>query len=225
MTSLLTSFGHSLTTNGFLLRLRVFALIVTLMWQARPAVAEDMEPVDDATTAVVEASEKTDETEKPESFALISSRNIFDPDRSAPRTKTEPPPEKARVPVVDTIGLTGIMTYSKGTFAFFDGSSSLYREAVKSGDTFAGYSVRAISANQVELKKDDQSIELKIGEQLRREDAGEWKITSNADFSRPSSIEKTASVESASSASVPSSSSEPSDALKRLLEKRKNELK
>ena len=47
--------------------------------------------------------------------------------------------------------LVGTMTYEKGTFAFFDGSSSEYRKALKRAGIIAGYKLTSIAANSVEL--------------------------------------------------------------------------
>jgi hypothetical protein len=224
MTHPFTYFLPGRTAKAFSNKARVFGLIISLICPVVRVVANDVEPDSQAPEAVVASVTNSVDSPALQTFELIIKRNIFDPNRRAPRAKSERPVEKVHVPVVDTIALTGIMTYSKGTFAFFDGSSSMYREAVEVGDAFAGYSVKSISDKQVELEKEDQRLELKIGEQLRREDAGEWKIASNADFTPTSSKEKAPSNDSPPGTDSSQSSNEPSDALKRLLEKRKNEL-
>src|ERR1041385_6179537 len=56
------------------------------------------------------------------SFRIITERNIFNPRRSARYVPTE----RTRRPSTrtDSFALVGTMSYEKGFFAFFDGSSS-----------------------------------------------------------------------------------------------------
>src|SRR5271167_1737375 len=59
------------------------------------------------------------------SFQVISERNIFNPNRTARHRGGNRPQ-----PVADAFALVGTMSYAKGAFAFFDGTSSDYRKAV-----------------------------------------------------------------------------------------------
>jgi hypothetical protein len=151
-------------------------------------------------------------------FKIIVDRNIFDPNRF-PRTAGGP----ARKPKsVDSMTLVGTMTYEKGTFAFFDGSSSEYRKALKRADSIAGYKLTGIAANYVKLASGTNELELKVGSQLRREEDGPWQLSSQAaSYSEmPSSAAGSASGSTAS-ASSPSVPSGPySDILKKLAEQR-----
>ena len=110
-----------------------------------------------------------------ESFQLIPDRNIFNPNRSAraSRTNREPPPRETRV---DTLALVGSMSYTKGDFAFFDGSSSEFRRVLKAGDSIAGFQLRSIGRNSVQLESAGKTQELAIGSHFRREEAGEWQL-------------------------------------------------
>src|SRR4051794_18547376 len=67
------------------------------------------------------------------SFRIISERNIFNPNRSArsPRGET---PRAQRAPKIDTFALVGTLSYEKGRFAFFDGSSSGFKKTLKAAD-------------------------------------------------------------------------------------------
>jgi hypothetical protein len=66
------------------------------------------------------------------------------------------------------------MSYGKGPFAFFDGSSSDYRKALKPEDSIAGYKVTEIGLKSVKLKSSTNEVELAVGSQLSREDGGDW---------------------------------------------------
>src|SRR6266404_1853175 len=67
-----------------------------------------------------------------QSFRIISERNIFNPnrsgrsDRSEYRTRREPDRRGRST----AFGLIGTMSYEKGSFAFFDGTSSEYRKVL-----------------------------------------------------------------------------------------------
>ncbi len=80
-------------------------------------------------------------------FKLIVDRNIFDPNRFPRRGPGSRPAPKS----VDSLTLVGTMTYEKGTFAFFDGTSSDYKKALKLNDVVAGHKVTNITPNSVTL--------------------------------------------------------------------------
>lgn len=172
-------------------------------------------------------------------FHLISERNIFNASRSGGRSDAAR--ESRRPARVDAFGLVGVMSYSKGTFAFFDGSSSDYHKALQQGAAIAGFQLLEILPNAVKLQNGttNPAVELQLGMQMRREEEGEWKLG-----------ERTESFDNGSSASGSSSSPSPggrpdgrsrrggltaisassaggsdADALQRLLKKREEENK
>jgi hypothetical protein len=111
-------------------------------------------------------------------FQVIAQKNIFDPNRrpNAPRRQRD----TTRPPQVDSFSLVGTMTYEKGTFAFFSGSSSRYEKALKPAGEIAGYTVAAVSANAVKLVAGTNEVDLKVGYQLRREDEGPWTVSAGS---------------------------------------------
>ena len=152
---------------------------------------------------------------KPEytAFKLITDRNIFDPNRTSGRH--EGPPTKVKI--VESFGLVGVMSYAKGTFAFFDGSSSDYKKAVKLADTIAGYKVATIEPNTINLVSGTNHVELHVGMQLRREEGGGWVPSAqseayHADSSSPSAAHSDAG-----------GSGSDNDVLERLRKKRESE--
>jgi len=116
---------------------------------------------------------------KPEyaTFKLITERNIFDPNR-APRGRGGPPP-KAKT--IDSFALVGVMTYEKGTFAFFDGNAAEYKKAVKLADTIAGYKITNIEPNTIRMVSGTNQVELHVGMQMRREEGGGWAPSAQAE--------------------------------------------
>ena len=160
-------------------------------------------------------------------FKIITQRNIFDPNRRIPGSRSGPR-EESRPRRIDYLNLVGAMSYEKGRFAFFDGSSSEYRKSVKPGDSIAGYKVADVTANKVTLENGDKKFEIPVGGQMKRVDEGEWKVNSSPE-SFASSTGSSGSSSSSSRSTTPSSSGSGSSSstdeenpiLKRLLEQRR----
>lgn len=152
-------------------------------------------------------------------FRMIADRNIFNANRTS---RTARSGERARQPVVETFSVVGTMSYAKGDLAFFDGSSGIFRKTLKVGETIAGHKVTAITAEEVSLEAGDKKVTLKVGGQMRREDEGPWEMAA-AGISH--NVVSSTTGAAASGASDSGSSGEVSDALKRLLQKREQELK
>ncbi len=156
------------------------------------------------------------------SFKIISDRNIFNMNRSLRSSGRRPTRETRRPVKTESFALVGTLKSDKGEFAFFDGSSSDYRKAIKVEDTIAGYKLTQIDNNAVKLESKGKDVELNMGMQLRRQDEGEWQISTQTDSyatgnaSSSSTSDTTNNTESTSGAA--------SDVLKRLMEQREKEL-
>jgi len=156
-------------------------------------------------------------------FKVIVDRNIFDPNRY-PRgpgaSRLRPPPRS-----VDYVTLVGTMTYEKGTFAFFDGSSSAYRKALKLTDSIAGYKVTNIAPNGVKLAAGTNQLELNVGGQLRREEEGPWLLAGETSRYTPTpAVTATNTAPGTNTAgSDATAGGAESEILKRLMEKREKE--
>ena len=151
-------------------------------------------------------------------YQLVAQRNIFNPNRSRRSSRSGGDSEKP-APRVDVIALSGTMSYTRGTFAFFDSSSSDFKKVLKPGEAIAGYTVKEIAQNHVQLEKESALFELKVGQQLRREEEGAWAVISSASIT---TSQNSTPTEDSASASA-NSGEGPSEALKRLLEQRKKE--
>jgi hypothetical protein len=154
-----------------------------------------------------------------EAFRLIADRNIFDQSRSPRSARSTTTGGTLRAPRVESFALVGTMSYAKGDFAFFDGTSPQYRTVLKVGDTIGAYNVKEVASNQVKLSGKKQELELKVGQQLRREDEGEWQVSARSD-----SVTSLGSSSAAPNESLSSGTAEVSDVLKRMMEKREKEL-
>ena len=156
-----------------------------------------------------------------ESFKIISERNIFNQNRSS-RTARRDDARSKPAPVVHALSLVGTMSFDKGTFAFFDGSRPEYKKPLKAGEKIAGYEIKEIKPNGVKIANETNQFELKVGQQLRREDDAEWQIASARDAVVTNAANSGSETENPSSPSGASGSED--EALKRLMEKRAKEL-
>lgn len=151
-------------------------------------------------------------------FKIITERNIFDPTRSPSSARRSDAPKPSRVV---SFALVGTLTYEKGTFAFFDGSGSEFRRALKLSDTIAGYKVTGISSHGVELEAEGKRIELAVGMQMKRQDEGEWRAAGVAETLVTPAPATVASGEKTED----TSGGEESDVVKKLMQKREQENK
>src|ERR1700748_1392753 len=81
-------------------------------------------------------------------FNIITRNNIFDPNRTG-RIVTDHTPRVRRT--VDVLKLVGTMSYEKGKFAFFDGSSADYKKVLEPSANIIGYTVKDITGTSVTL--------------------------------------------------------------------------
>ncbi|MBL9169616.1 MAG: hypothetical protein JNN07_17890 [Verrucomicrobiales bacterium] len=157
------------------------------------------------------------------SFRLISERNIFNPTRSSRASSAKAASEPRKPTKVESIALVGTMSYEKGDMAFFDGSSSEFKKALKPNDSIAGFQVQQISFSQVSLVQDGKTLSLPVGGKLRRQDDGPWEVTAAAE--QGSSEASASSGGAGASEGSSSTDAGESDVLKRLLKKREQEMK
>jgi hypothetical protein len=149
------------------------------------------------------------------SFKLIAERNIFNTTR-VPRTNRASPAEGRRPARVDTFTLVGTLTYEKGPYAFFDGSSSEYRKVVETGHTIAGHKIAAIMPQSVKLTRGTNTVELYVGAQMRREDS-DWEVHDQGRASRNAAAAAASDPPTATAA-------DESDVIKRLMQQRDQDL-
>ncbi len=120
-----------------------------------------------------------------DSFRTVSDRNIFNPNRyarGAGRTNTRASSTPASR--VESFTLVGIMAYEKGSFAFFDGTKSDYKHALQADGKIGDYTVSAVTSEHVTIVESTNSVSLKVGMQMRREDEGEWFLSEGGESAR-----------------------------------------
>lgn len=151
-------------------------------------------------------------------FKIVAERNIFNPHRSK-RAGDRPPPrtEPEKRVKMDRFALLGTMSYEKGRYAFFDGSSSDFRKVAKPEDSIAGFKITEVAPTCVKLMLTNGTLlELCVGMQMKRSDDADWQLAGRADESNGSSS-------SGSSSSSGTSTPESEDVLKRLLQRREQD--
>lgn len=151
-------------------------------------------------------------------FRVIAERNIFNAARSGGRANA-PPRETRRPARTDTLALVGVMSYEKGSFAFFDGSSPEFRKALAPGGTVAEFKVVEIRPDGVGLENGANRWELRVGARLRREDQGPWQLSESTESLTPAPAGGAASAGAAES----SNGGAADEVLRRLLQRREQE--
>lgn len=151
-----------------------------------------------------------------EEFRIIADRNIFDPNRfpGVDNSRVTRPEPDRRVRS-ESFALVGTMSYEKGQFAFFDGSSSDYRKVLQPEGSIAGFKIASVAPSAVKLEATNgNAIELQVGMQMTKREDEDWKIT-----------ERAASESSSSSASRTDAGSGggADDVIKRMLQRREQE--
>lgn len=109
------------------------------------------------------------------SFQIIGQRNIFDPSRVPHRRSTGPATH-----VVDSFSFVGTMSYAKGNFAFFDGTSPDFRKVLELDGSIADFKVTAINPRSVTLLSGTNETVLPLGTQMYRDENGHWAVSAES---------------------------------------------
>jgi hypothetical protein len=161
-----------------------------------------------------------------DSFQIIGTKNIFDPNRYRLRETTSQAPRTR----LNAFALVGTMSYSKGQFAFFDGTSSDYKKVIEPGGNVAGYTVKEITQDAVTLAANGKEFQMKVGTQMRNQGNNKWLLAGHIiddtpDESTNGSTGENAAAAAESATPPAAGSPEMSDVLKRLMQQRQQELK
>jgi hypothetical protein len=119
-------------------------------------------------------------------FKIIQERNIFNPNRRN-RSTTSERRQLTRTVRTDNLVLAGVLAYEKGTYAFFDGSSSAFRKVAKRGDKVGEFTVDKVNSQSVVLAAGTNSFTIPVGTQLRREEGGTWRMGGRVEFASSTS--------------------------------------
>jgi len=157
-----------------------------------------------------------------QSFRIIAERNIFDPNRSSRSRNERRDAERERPSQTESFALLGTMSYEKGWFAFFDGTSSDYRKVLQPAGTIAGYKVADIAPDRVKLSANGREVELRVGMQMKRQGEEEWQSSERTESFEPARAAASSSSSATNTTTTPAGPE--SDVLKRLMQQREQEL-
>ena len=116
------------------------------------------------------------------------------------------------------------MSYRKGMFAFFSGTSDDYQKVLQLGGSIAGYTVAKITFDGVQLRAAGKTIDLKVGAAMRQESGG-WELSAPGEWTESSATTESDNQTTDETTAPAPSGAAPNDILKRLMEQREQELK
>jgi len=157
-------------------------------------------------------------------FQIILDRNIFDPNRIPKGDESvsfEPEEEPPSTPM-ETINLVGVILNDNHALAFFSGSRSEYNTRAGKGDAIAGFKLAAIDTRGVLLKNGKGEFDLPVGSGLARTEGTRWNIVRNAPSRGINRQGESDHIKE--SPPEPSKNQGPGDLLKKLMERRKQEI-
>jgi len=158
-----------------------------------------------------------------DTFNVIQRNNIFDPNR---RPWIRDPNPGPRRPPVEGFALRGTMSYAKGKFAFFDGTSDEYNKVLGVGGVIAGYTVKDITQNEVTLTANGKDFKMPVGRQVRKQQGGSWQMGRPIEATNDESNGEAEVTNGNDSSAIPASANaQMSEVLKRLMAAKEQELK
>jgi hypothetical protein len=156
-------------------------------------------------------------------FRIIAERNIFNPNRSGratpPVTRTASRPAQ-----VDSFTLVGTLGDGKHWIAFFNGTRSELRGRLQLADTIGDYTVTGISNSGVQLEQDTNTIQLRVGMTLRRENEGPWLLAERSESTPDRDAAPRPEPSFRSGDNAASTGQIDNEVLRRLMQQREREL-
>jgi len=169
-----------------------------------------------APSAVFGQKDKPTPTRKPtyERFTMVRTRNIFDPDRQANAPITGPKPVVTTA--TDFAALTGTLVTADKMLAFFSGSRPEFSKVLSVHGEIAGATLTQITPNAIVIERAGKTTTVAVGQTVPLD-------ASSAPTSAPAPA-ASAPVSTAPASTDPSSPSKEA-IIRRMMEKRQQELK
>jgi hypothetical protein len=178
-----------------------------------------------------------------EAYKLVQTRNIFDPDRralashwgsnapssggsiSSRRSEYSAPRRNS-----DYIALTGILVTEDKSLAFFGGSRPDYDKVLTVKNLVAGATITKITAANIEVQRDGKSIVVAIGQTVPFDNSAPAPAPVPVAATAPPLSDSPApssggSITPNSPPAAPSAPGSMSDVMKRMMERRQQQLK
>jgi hypothetical protein len=118
------------------------------------------------------------------------------------------------------------MSYAKGKFAFFDGTTDDYNKVLGVGGNIAGYTVKDITQDDVTLAANGKDFKLLVGRQVRKQN-GNWQMGRPIEATNDdTNVDQTEGTTSDDPSALPATANaQMSEVLKRLMAAKEQELK
>lgn len=159
-----------------------------------------------------------------DSFNVVQRNNIFDPNRRPWLPDNSRPTRTG--PRIEGFALRGTMSYAKGKFAFFDGTTDDYNKVLGVGGNIAGYTVKDITQDDVTLAANGKDFKLLVGRQVRKQN-GNWQMGRPIEATNDdTNVDQTEGTTSDDPSALPATANaQMSEVLKRLMAAKEQELK
>jgi len=162
-----------------------------------------------------------------DAFTNVQTRNVFDPQRFGSAAPASQASTAAAAQAADYVALTGILITGDKSLAFFSGSRVDYDKVMAVDGVIAGAKVTKITPNAIEVDRNGNKISINVGQTV--------PFDNSAPVAAPdTSGDSTGSAASAGSAALAVASASPSpnalpsnlsDVMRRMMERRQQELK
>ncbi len=167
-----------------------------------------------------------------EGYALVQTRNIFDPERmpGVVYTPAVNQPQTTTPVAGDYAALTGTLLTAERTLAFFSGSRPEYNKVISVGGRIAGASLKNIAPNSIEVERAGKRITVAVGQTVPLNSSavpGPAPVPVAIPVATPSPFtfnSPTGAVPSISAAPTPGTADREA-LMRRMMEKRQQELK
>jgi hypothetical protein len=146
-----------------------------------------------------------------EAFALVTERNIFNPNRTA-RIRAVPEEKPVRT---EEVALVGVVGFGAATAAVFQSDDPRLKGEAAAGVRLGDFTVVAVSPTGVELRAGERTYSLAVAQRLTRVEGGDWTASA-------SPVPEARSRAESAPVEVPANASE---VLKRLMKQREKQLK
>jgi hypothetical protein len=114
---------------------------------------------------------------KYETFQILLTRNIFDPQRRPGEHGAIRHREESTTSTTERISLEGVLIDKGLAVAFFEGTDASNTATVRLGSEIAGHRLIEVRTDRIRLARKGRTLELPVAGQLSRPDRGaEWEI-------------------------------------------------
>jgi hypothetical protein len=174
--------------------------------------------------AASSGAEQTNSFPPRDSFSVIERNNIFNPNRR-PEFVHQTNRNNVTPRTTQAFALVGTQLYSKGKFAFFNGSDSQFQKVLEPGGIIAGYTVKDVTLTNVTLSANGKDFSMPMGAQMRNQGENKWQLSGHIIEEPAATDETNGETPAAATTTAPTgANAAANDVLKQMMERRQQEL-